>query len=98
MVLVVGRERVMANRVQGRRVMGLMQGAGRIDAPIKHLARAAGVGCAAFWTEIAPWLRRWRETRDTWAALRDLDDRQLKEFRIAARPPELTRRQFPDIG
>ena len=39
--------------------------------------------------------RRWREDRQTWAALRDLDDRQLKELGIYPRPPELTNRKFP---
>jgi uncharacterized protein DUF1127 len=39
--------------------------------------------------------RRWREDQQTWAALRHLDDRQLKEFRIYPRPPELTKRKFP---
>jgi uncharacterized protein YjiS (DUF1127 family) len=39
--------------------------------------------------------RRWREDRQTWAALRHLDDRQLKEFGIYPRPPELTKRKFP---
>jgi len=39
--------------------------------------------------------RRWREDRQTWAALRHLDDRQLKEFGIYPRPPDLTQRKFP---
>ena len=39
--------------------------------------------------------RRWREYQQTWAALRHLDDRQLKEFGIYPRPPDLTKRKFP---
>src|SRR5712664_3940510 len=39
--------------------------------------------------------RRWREDRQTWAALRHLDDSQLKEFGIYPRPPDLTKRKFP---
>jgi uncharacterized protein YjiS (DUF1127 family) len=39
--------------------------------------------------------RRWREDRQTWAALRHLDDDLLKEFGIYPRPPELTKRRFP---
>jgi len=44
---------------------------------------------------IALRFRRWREDRQTWAALRQLDDRQLKEFGIYSRPPELIKRKFP---
>jgi len=39
--------------------------------------------------------RRWREHQQTWAALRHLDDRQLKEFGIYPRPADLTKRKFP---
>jgi len=39
--------------------------------------------------------RRWREDQQTWAALRHLDDHQLKEFGIHTRPPDLTKRKFP---
>jgi uncharacterized protein YjiS (DUF1127 family) len=39
--------------------------------------------------------RRWREDQQTWSALRHLDDHQLKEFGIYARPPDLTKRKFP---
>ena len=39
--------------------------------------------------------RKWREDQQTWAALRHLDDRQLKEFGIYPRPPDLTKREFP---
>jgi uncharacterized protein YjiS (DUF1127 family) len=39
--------------------------------------------------------RRWREYQQTWAALRHLDDRQLKEFGIDPRPPDLAQRKFP---
>jgi len=39
--------------------------------------------------------RRWREDRQTRAALRHLDDRQLKEFGIYPRPPDLIKRKFP---
>jgi uncharacterized protein YjiS (DUF1127 family) len=39
--------------------------------------------------------RRWREDRQTWVALRHLDDSQLKEFGIYPQPPELTKRRFP---
>jgi uncharacterized protein YjiS (DUF1127 family) len=44
---------------------------------------------------IAFWFRRWREDRQTWAALRHLDDRQLKEFGIYPRAPDVTKRKFP---
>jgi len=44
---------------------------------------------------IALRFRRWREYQQTWAALRHLDDRQLKEFGIYPRPPDLTQRKFP---
>lgn len=39
--------------------------------------------------------RRWREDQQTWAALRYLDDRQLKEFGICPRPRDLGRPEFP---
>jgi len=39
--------------------------------------------------------RRWREDRQTWVALRHLDDGQLKEFGINPRPADLTKRKFP---
>jgi hypothetical protein len=45
--------------------------------------------------DIAFRFRRWRADQQTWEALRHLDDRQLKEFRIYPRPPELTKRKFP---
>ena len=40
------------------------------------------------------WLAR-NEDEATRAVLRHLDDRQLKEFGIHSRPPELTKREFP---
>lgn len=39
--------------------------------------------------------RRWSEDQQTWAALRHLDDNQLKEFGIDPRPPDLSQRKFP---
>ena len=45
--------------------------------------------------DIALRFRRWREDQQTWAALRYLDDRQLKGFGIYPRPPDLTKRKFP---
>ena len=45
--------------------------------------------------DIAFRFRRWRADQQTWAALRDLDDRQLKEFGIHPRPPDLIRPKFP---
>jgi uncharacterized protein YjiS (DUF1127 family) len=45
--------------------------------------------------DIAFRFRRWREDQQTWAALRHLDDRQLKEFGIYPRPPDLAKRKFP---
>jgi uncharacterized protein YjiS (DUF1127 family) len=44
---------------------------------------------------IALRFRRWREYQQTCAALRHLDDRQLKEFGIDPRPPDLAQRKFP---
>jgi len=44
---------------------------------------------------IALRFRRWREDRQTWAALSYLDDGQLKEFGIPSRPPDLTLPRFP---
>jgi uncharacterized protein YjiS (DUF1127 family) len=44
---------------------------------------------------IAFWFRNWREDRQTWASLRHLDDRQLKEFGIYPRSPDVTKRKFP---
>jgi uncharacterized protein YjiS (DUF1127 family) len=42
-------------------------------------------------------LRRWREDQETWDALRLLDDRQLKDFGIHRRPPELVEQKLrPD--
>jgi uncharacterized protein YjiS (DUF1127 family) len=81
MVLVVDRESVMASRFQGKRVL------------IAHLAWSQSP--CVFLRDIAFRFRRWREDQQTWAALRHLDDRQLKEFGIYPRPPELTRRKFP---
>jgi hypothetical protein len=53
------------------------------------------IGEAVVLRNIAFWFRRWREDRQTWAALRYLDDRQLKEFEICPRPLGLTRPKFP---
>jgi uncharacterized protein YjiS (DUF1127 family) len=39
-------------------------------------------------------LRRWREDQETWDSLRRLDDRQLKEFGICHRPPELVEQKL----
>jgi uncharacterized protein YjiS (DUF1127 family) len=50
---------------------------------------------AVFLRDIAFRLRRWRADQQTWAALRHLDDHQLKEFGIYPRPPDLTKRKFP---
>jgi uncharacterized protein YjiS (DUF1127 family) len=50
---------------------------------------------AVFLRDIAFRFRRWREDQQTWAALRHLDDRQLKEFGIYSRPLDLTKREFP---
>jgi uncharacterized protein YjiS (DUF1127 family) len=51
---------------------------------VKDFLRAAGFR-----------FRRWREDRRTWAALKHLDDMQLKEFGIHSRPADLTKREFP---
>jgi hypothetical protein len=51
---------------------------------------------AVFLRDIAFRFLRWREDQQTWAALRHLDHRQWKEFGIYSRPPDLTRRNFPD--
>jgi len=40
-------------------------------------------------------LRRRLEDRETWDSLRWLDDRQLKDFGIHSRPPELSEHKFP---
>jgi len=61
-------------------VEGLIHETGRIDVLIAKIALR---------------FRKWREDRQTWAALRYLDDRQLKEFGIYPRPPDLTKRKFP---
>lgn len=39
--------------------------------------------------------RRWRDYRQTQVELRYLDHRQLKEFGIHERPPELMNSKFP---
>jgi hypothetical protein len=39
--------------------------------------------------------RRRREDRQTWNALRHLDDRQLRELGLPSRPADLVRRDFP---
>jgi uncharacterized protein YjiS (DUF1127 family) len=44
---------------------------------------------------IADRFRKWHDDRQTWAALRHLDDHQLKELRIYPRPAELTKPEFP---
>jgi uncharacterized protein YjiS (DUF1127 family) len=43
-------------------------------------------------------LRKWREDQETWDALRLLDDRQLNDFGIYRRPPELVEQTFPFNG
>jgi len=72
----------------------LIHESGKIDVPIAHLAWRQSP-CIRLRAYIAFRFRRWREDRQTWAALRHLDDRQLNEFGIYQRPPDLTKRKFP---
>ena len=70
------------------------------------LARYRRAG-AAFVEQLSDWLvrplraanpaafRKWLEDQETWEALRRLDDRQLKDFGIHYRPPELSQHKFP---
>lgn len=58
-------------------------------------ALLAGSAVKSFFRAAALRFRKWREDRRTWDALRHLDDRQLKDFGIHSRPPELTKREFP---
>lgn len=78
----------MASRFQGKTthsaVEDLIPKTGRIDVLIARL-----------YADIAFRFRRWREDQQTWAALRHLDDRQLKEFGIYPRPPDVTKGKFP---
>jgi len=73
----------MASRFQGKLVL------------ITDCAVMMGSSISEAMRGIAFRFRRWREDQQTWAALRHLDDRQLKEFGIYPRPPELTNRKFP---
>ncbi len=89
-------ENIMASRLQVKGVLtaGYAAGESRGDAlavPLAGVARR----CAALCAVIAVHFRKWREDQRTWDALAHLDDRQLKEFGIHSRPPELTRREFP---
>jgi len=73
----------MASRLQGKRVL------------IADCEVVMGHSISEAMRGIAFRFRRWREHQQTWAALRHLDDRQLKEFGIYPRPPDLTKRKFP---
>ena len=73
----------MASRFQGMRVL------------IADCEVVMGPSISEAMRGIAFRFRRWREHQQTWAALRHLDDRQLKEFGIGERPPDLTKQNFP---
>ena len=47
-------------------------------------------------TRIAFRFWRWREDQETWEELKHLDHRQLKEFGIYPRPPDLVKCKFPE--
>src|SRR5262245_27700878 len=97
----------MASRLQGQRV--LVTDCEVMTGPsISEATRAEGADPVADHRDltthsavgdlihgIAFRFRRWREDQQTWAALRNLDDRQLEEFGIHLRPPDLTKRHFP---
>ena len=73
----------MASRFQGKLV------------PIADCEVTMGPSISEAIRGIALRFRRWREYQQTWAALRHLDDRQLKEFGIYSRPLDLAQRKFP---
>ena len=73
----------MASRLQGKRVL------------ITDCEVMMGPSNSEAMRRIAFRFRKWREDQQTWAALRHLDDRQLKEFGFYRRPPDLTKREFP---
>ena len=73
----------MASRLHGKRVL------------ITDCEVMMGPSNSEAMRRIAFRFRKWREDQQTWAALRHLDDRQLKEFGIYPRPPELAKRKFP---
>jgi len=73
----------MASRLHGKRVL------------ITDCEVMMGPSNSESMRRIAFRFRKWREDQQTWAALRHLDDRQLKEFGIYPRPPDLTKRKFP---
>ena len=73
----------MASRLQGRCIL------------ITDCEVMMGHSISEVMRGIAIRFRKWREDQQTWAALRHLDDRQLKEFGIYPRPPDLTKREFP---
>ena len=88
-------EDIMASRLQVKGVLAVDYAAAasrrELAGPLARMARR----WAALFAAIAVRFRKWREDRQTWDALQHLDDRQLKEFGIHSRPPELTKREFP---
>jgi uncharacterized protein YjiS (DUF1127 family) len=67
----------------------------RLHVPIAALmAHLAWRRWISLHTAVVSRFRRWREERQTWDALRHLDDRQLKDFGIHSRSPDLMDRKF----
>jgi len=73
----------MASRFHGRRIL-TPDCKGMMGAFISEAMRG-----------IADRFRRCRDDQETWAALRHLDDHQLKEFGIYPRPADLIEPKFP---
>jgi uncharacterized protein YjiS (DUF1127 family) len=88
-------EDIMASQLQGKGVLSASYGVGEAgrDGP------APFTGAARRWADlrgaVADRFRKWRENRQTLDALRHLDDRQLSEFGIHRRTPDLSARKFP---
>jgi uncharacterized protein YjiS (DUF1127 family) len=88
-------EDIMASRLQGKGVLSASDVVG--EAGRDRLVQLAGARrhWAGFRAAIAARFRRWREHRQTLDALRHLDDRQLSEFGIQRRTPDLSGKKFP---